>query len=368
MIRALYIVTLLVTTAISLAAQPQATWLERKHDFGVFMEKDGKVTCQMRLVNSGNQPLLIVKAQAGCGCTGVHYPEEAIAPGDTATVSITYNPSGRPGQFTKQVIVHTNTTPKRTTLEITGNVIPTEATLDKEYPLQAGSLRISQQNMLMGELTRGNNKTQFLSAYNASTDTLLVSVQGSKEHLKAAIVPDTVPPARVTALTVHYLSGKAPLWGLNVDTLTLVSKPLQPVAAAMAGTAQVNVMAQVTESFEHLSERQRADAPAVRVDCGDRLDFGTMSARETATRTFSVINTGKDKLALRRLWVPDGEGITVKADKQEVKHGKKALVTVTVDTSMQSGGLLNVPLTLITNDPDSPRTTIRLVGIIENKK
>lgn len=359
--------TLLVTTAISLAAQPQATWLERKHDFAVFKEQDGKVTCQMRLVNSGNQPLLIVKAQAGCGCTGVHYPEEAIAPGDTATVSITYNPSGRPGQFTKQVIVHTNTTPKRTTLEITGNVIPTEATLDKEYPLQAGSLRISQQNMLMGELTRGNNKTQFLSAYNASTDTLLVSVQGSKEHLKASIVPDTVPPARVTALTVHYLSGKAPLWGLNVDTLTLVSKPLQPAAAAMAGTAQVNVMAQVTESFEHLSDQQRACAPIISVDCGDRIDFGTLTAGEVATRTFTITNRGKDKLTLRRLWTPDGEGVSVKADKQEIKRGKKAQVTVSIDTSFQHGDILNVPITLMSNDPDSPRVIIRLVGIIDKK-
>lgn len=359
--------TLLVTTAISLAAQPQATWLERSHDFGVFKEQDGKVTCQMRLVNSGNQPLLIVKAQAGCGCTGVHYPEEAIAPGDTATVSITYNPAERPGQFTKQVIVHTNTTPKRTTLEITGNVIPTEATLDKEYPLQAGSLRISQQNMLMGELTRGNNKTQFLSAYNASTDTLLVSVQGSKEHLKAAIVPDTVPPARVTALTVHYLSGKAPLWGLNVDTLTLVSKPLQPAAAAMAGTAQVNVMAQVTESFEHLTDQQRACAPIISVDCGDRIDFGTLTAGEVATRTFTITNRGKDKLTLRRLWTPDGEGVSVKADKQEIKRGKKAQVTVSIDTSFQHGDILNVPITLMSNDPDSPRVIIRLVGIIDKK-
>ena len=367
MIRALYIVTLLVTTAISLAAQPQATWLERKHDFAVFKEQDGKVTCQMRLVNSGNQPLLIVKAQAGCGCTGVHYPEEAIAPGDTAAVSITYNPSGRPGQFTKQVIVHTNTTPKRTTLEITGNVIPTEATLDKEYPLQAGSLRISQQNMLMGELTRGNNKTQFLSAYNASTDTLLVSVQGSKEHLKAAIVPDTVPPARVTALTVHYLSGKAPLWGLNTDTLTLSCQPLRATTATSAGEAHIHVMAQVIESFDNLTDQQRACAPIISVDCGDRIDFGTLTAGEVATRTFTITNRGKDKLTLRRLWTPDGEGVSVKADKQEIKRGKKAQVTVSIDTSFQHGDILNVPITLMSNDPDSPRVFIRLVGIIDKK-
>ena len=136
------------------AAQPQATWLERKHDFGVILEKDGKVTCTMRVVNTGNEPLLIVKAQAGCGCTGINYPEAPIEPGDTALVGISYNPSGRPGEFSKEVIIHTNTIPRRTTLEIVGDVIPTDATLDQRYPLRAGALRVSQGFVPFGDIEK----------------------------------------------------------------------------------------------------------------------------------------------------------------------------------------------------------------------
>ena len=350
--------------AMTAAAQPEATWLERQHDMGVFMEQDGKVTCQMRVVNTGNSPLIIVKAQAGCGCTAVTYPETPIEPGDTATVGITYNPSGRPGQFSKQVLIFTNTTPKRTVLEITGNVIPTAATLDNQYPLQAGSLRISQSSIPFGELVNGKNKTLYLSTYNASTDTLLVSVHGDHAHIKPAVVPDTLPPARVAALTVHYLTGKAPLWGLNVDTLTLSCRPLRQPSSATAGTAQVNVMAQVIESFDNLTEKQRQDAPVVSVDCGDRLDFETITAATPATRTFTITNKGKDPLIIRRLWVPEGEGITVKADKLELKRGKKATVSVTADPARQQGNMLNVPLTVMTNDPETPRATVRIVGII----
>ena len=178
----------------------------------------------MRVMNTGTEPLLIVKVQAGCGCTGIDYPEDPIMPGDTATVGISYNPSGRPGQFTKQAIIFTNTVSRRTILEITGNVIPTDATLDKEYPIRAGELRISQRDIPFGELVKGKGSTQYLSAYNASTDTLLVSVTGAKPYIRPAVVPDTVPPARVTALTVHYASRHAPLWGLNVVTML----PFQP--------------------------------------------------------------------------------------------------------------------------------------------
>ena len=364
--RALLIAWLLLAgTAFNLVAQPQATWLERNHDFGVFHEKDGKVRCQMRVTNTGSAPLLIVKAQAGCGCTGIDYPEEPIMPGDTATVSLSYNPSGRPGQFTKQAIIFTNTDTKRTILEISGNVIPTDATLNKEYPIKAGNLRISQRDIPFGELIKGKGSTQYLSAYNASTDTLLVTVTGAKQHIRPAVVPDTVPPARVTALTVHYVSRYAPLWGLNVDTLTLESRPLSPASAEGKGSADIHVMAQVMEDFDNLTDKQRADAPVIAVDCDERLDFGSMKAGEVVTRSFTITNKGKERLAIRRLWVPQGEGITLKADRQEVKRGKKATITVTVDTDCQQENLLNVPLTLLSNDPDNPRVTIRLVGIID---
>ena len=85
------------------------------------------------------------------------------------------------------------------------------------------------------------------------------------------------------------------------------------------------------------------------------------------TQTFTITNKGKDPLLIRRLWVPEGEGVTIRTDKTEVKRGKSATITVTVDGQQLHDDILNVPLTVISNDPDSPRVTIRLVGIIDNK-
>ena len=346
------------------AAQPEATWLERQHDFGVILEENGKASCGLRVVNTGDEPLIIVKAQAGCGCTGINYPEEPIQPGDTAVVNITYNTSGRPGEFSKEVLIHTNTVPKRTTLEIIGNVIPTDATLDQRYPLRAGALRVSQAFIPFGNLEKGSNKLLYLSAYNASTDTLLVTVAGAKQHIRPAVITDTLAPAQLVTLTVHYLTAYAPLWGLNTDTLTLSCRPLHGVAT-LSGSADIEVLAQVTERFDHLTDKERADAPIVGVDCVDRLDFGAMKRGETVIRTFTVTNKGKLPLAIRRVWVPMGEGVTVGCDRDEVKRGKTATVTVTVNTGLVEGELLNVPLTLMCNDPDTPQQTIRLVGIID---
>ena len=120
-------------------------------------------------------------------------------------------------------------------------------------------------------------------------------------------------------------------------------------------------MALVTEDFSRMSDDDVRHAPVVKLDCGDRLDFGTIPRSGLVTRTFEIINKGDDKLLLRRFWT-GSEGITAQADKTELKRGKKATVTVTVDTALYRESLLNALLTIITNDPANPRFTLRLVG------
>ena len=60
------------------------------YDFGTIYEKDGNATCTFRFVNEGKTPLVILRAQASCGCTVPSYPEYPIAPGDTAEMKVEY--------------------------------------------------------------------------------------------------------------------------------------------------------------------------------------------------------------------------------------------------------------------------------------
>ncbi len=94
------------------------------HDFGTLYEKDGNATCTFRFVNEGKIPLVILRAQASCGCTVPSYPEHPIAPGDTAEMTVEYRTRHRPGEFTKYIFVYSNTKPDRTTLQVKGVVIP----------------------------------------------------------------------------------------------------------------------------------------------------------------------------------------------------------------------------------------------------
>jgi hypothetical protein len=55
------------------------------------------------------------------------FPKDPIKPGKTGKIKVTYNPSGRPGEFDKSVKIRYNRDGNKTarvTLKITGTVVP----------------------------------------------------------------------------------------------------------------------------------------------------------------------------------------------------------------------------------------------------
>lgn len=105
------------------AASPAIKIDSQTHDFGNIREADGPVSHDFTFTNTGDAPLIIVSANASCGCTTPEIPKAPIKPGESATVKVTYNPLGRPGEFEKNIRVKTNLK-ERTSLKIKGVVIP----------------------------------------------------------------------------------------------------------------------------------------------------------------------------------------------------------------------------------------------------
>ena len=105
--------------------QPGISFTQTTHDFGVIPENGGPVTTTFEFTNPGDGPLLILNASASCGCTRPEYPRKPVKPGKKDKITVTYNPKGRPGEFTKNVTVRTNVKgKKKVVLKIKGNVTP----------------------------------------------------------------------------------------------------------------------------------------------------------------------------------------------------------------------------------------------------
>lgn len=100
---------ILLATGIASAQQKAVISAEQtSYDFGTIKEADGKVSHTFQIKNDGNMPLVITRVIASCGCTTPEWTKEPIAPGKTGDIKVTYDPSGRPGPFTKTISVYSN--------------------------------------------------------------------------------------------------------------------------------------------------------------------------------------------------------------------------------------------------------------------
>ncbi len=375
---------LLLSAALTAWAQPVATWVETEHDFGVIDEANGRVTCRLRLTNTGDEPLLITRVQPTCGCTAGDYPREAIAPGDTAAVTLTYNPANRPGEFNKEVWVYTNATPSRSTVAIRGNAIPVKETLERHYPIAIGDLRIARDVVPLGEMTRTSFRLGYISGYNAGHDTIEVSTKYEIQSMKgrfliADCLPQRVPPASTVTVTVRLDGMEAPQWGLNEAYFDLqatgqsVNGQRSAVNLSIINEKRITVTGIVVDDFKRESDEWRANPPHATIENGvDRVVLPERPGQGQAlqagnggwTATVKLRNTGNAPLEVRRLWCPEA-GVTARASRAIVKPGKSCDITVTADPSQIEGDILNTTLTIITNDPDCQQLPLRVVGVLD---
>lgn len=109
-LRELKIALLLATTLIlgcpNSYAQSEITWPGGTvYDFGKIKEADGAATHRFVFRNTGGEPFVVLGAVGRCGCTTATYSEAEVAPGDTASVVVRFDPAKRSGAFKQRVTV-----------------------------------------------------------------------------------------------------------------------------------------------------------------------------------------------------------------------------------------------------------------------
>ncbi len=192
--------------AISPAAYSQIEktlkFIPDKVDFGNIREEKGKVSKKVKAVNISPDTTFIISARTSCGCSAAEYSEERLAPGDTTIVTITYDPTNRPGKFLKTARFFTGEERIGNSIKISGTVIPSKKNLDKAYPEKAGSLRMSSLLINAGDVARTEARPLFIGMYNDSDVPLALSASTDAVALEAAVAPDTIEPFGIGTLSL----------------------------------------------------------------------------------------------------------------------------------------------------------------------
>jgi hypothetical protein len=323
------------------------------YDFGKIKEEAGVVTHDFTFKNTGNQPLVITRVVASCGCTTPTWSKEPIPPGGDGFVRVAYNPKNRPNAFNKSITVYSNASQGNVLLRITGFVIPKPKTLEDEYPFQVGELRLKTNHIAFTRMYHGQKKTQLDEIINTSDEPVTIEFTRIPPHISIEADPLTLQPKEKGMIKVTYDASKKNDWGFAVDRVwvKLNGKELPG--------ARLTISASLEEDFSKLTQEERANA--ARIYFAEKVyNFGSMEQKASVEHDFTFTNTGKSDLIIHK--VRSSCGCTVVSPKENViKPGQSSTIKA-IFSSGTRVGVQNKSITVITNDPEHPTTVLRMTG------
>jgi hypothetical protein len=362
--RVLLLAIALLVTISGFTQQKKASisWDKTTHNYGTFKEEAGPQTAKFTFKNTGSEPLIITNVRASCGCTSPNWTKEPVAPGAEGFVTAAYDPRNRPGKFNKSITVTTNTEQPTTILRITGDVTPREKTIEDYYPKAYGDIRLKTSHLAFVKVFNTEVKIDSIPVVNMGEQDATITFRNIPSHLTISVEPATLKGMKKGDkhgqkgnIVVKYDGTKKNDWGFTMDRIEMVIN-------GEANRNRLSISATIEEDFSHLTEAEKANAPKIKFESTD-FEFGKLTQGEKVSYDFVFTNNGKSDLVIRKIKASCGCTAT-SPEKMVIKPGEKSKISTTFN-SRGKRGRQNKTITVITNDPNSPSTILKVKGEVE---
>lgn len=348
-----------LTAVAMMAQQPVITFEKTEHDFGKINEADGRVSTVFEFKNEGMAPLILSNVRASCGCTTPTWTKEPIEPGKTGTITVTYNPNGRPGRFQKTVTITSNASEATKRVYIKGEVIPKAAKPANKYTISVGALSMKSKTLDLGTIKKGESKSGDLEYANLTKEDhhVELATNAADAFLISQVTLADVK-ADQTGKFVFAIDSKNPkLYGPQEAYAFVVIDGKKEIDEAHKLTIKANVV----EDFSGLTVEQKQQAPIIEVPA--EYNAGKVVKGKNLKFSFPIKNIGANPLEIRRVYAAD-KALNVKQPKA-VKSGKKSNVSVEINTKNMTPGAYGREVVVITNDYLNPIKRVKINFVVE---
>ena len=340
--------------------QPVITFEKTEHDFGSIHEEDGRVSVVFEFKNEGMSPLVLSNVRASCGCTTPTWTKEPVEPGQKGSITVTYNPNGRPGNFSKTVTITSNATEATKRVFIKGTVIPKQAKPVNKYTVEVGALNMKARTLDLGTITKGETKAGDLEYTNLKQEEAKVELATNgvtDAYLATQVTLPTVKPNEVGKFQFVLDTKATKLYGPVEADVYVVVNGKQEIEEPFKLTVKANIV----EDFSNLSTEQKQQAPIIETLA--EFNGGKAAAGKTLKFTFPIKNIGVNPLEVRRAYSTD-KALNVKAPKP-IKSGKKGAVAVEINIKGLQAGSYSREVVVITNDYLNPIKKVKINFVVE---
>lgn len=343
-----------LTAVAMMAQQPVITFEKTEHDFGKINEGDGRVSVVFNFKNEGMAPLVLSNVRASCGCTTPTWTKEPVEPGQSGSITVTYNPNGRPGRFQKTVTITSNATDATKRVYIKGEVIPKSAKPVNKYTVVVGALSMKEKTLDLGTIKKGEMKNGELEYANLTKEDhhVELATNSADAFLINQVTLADAKPTEVGKFVFAIDTKATKLYGpVEANAYVVIDGKKE-----INETYKLTVRANIVEDFSNLSVEEKQAAPILEVP--GEFNAGKIAAGKNHKFAFPIKNVGENPLEVRRVYAAD-KALNVKQPKA-VKSGKKGNVSIDINARNLKPGAYSREVVIITNDYMNPIKRVKL--------
>lgn len=306
---------------------------------------------RFQLSNVGTEPLTIETVQPDCGCTHATWPQQPIAPGESATITAHFDAQTL-GSFQKMISVKTNADAQPQYLSFKGRVVAEVHDVDKDFPYAIGDIRLSTDNIEFDDIERGQLQEKLIYVYNGSKQDYMPQLLHLPKYLSAYAEPEVLRPGRVGRLRLTLNSQELHTMGLTQTSIYLARYPGDKVGRDTEIGLSATLLPPHVEDAALLHQ-----APALLMD--SLIHLGSFGSKKKLKGELWLTNAGHSLLTISALQVYN-PGISVQLDKRSLKPGERTRLRLVAhkDLDLFKG---SHRLLLISNDPRQPKRVVQVL-------
>ena len=348
---------------MSTTAFAQTLTFINESDLGDVQEALGPVEVTYKYFNPGNLAWVISEVKTSCECITAETKRLEIKPNSEGTLTITFDPAKKNGQFNGVVSVSVKSYPEDIlasaevmSLSLSANVIPKPAEIAVMYPVKLGPLRLKSNYVQFDSVFTNSIKQVSCLLYNDSPDSVLISGYNLQKFITATPIDKRIPPNDTMSIILSIKGDEAEDWGIVYYPVYILinGKAESDIAITLFGYRGDNVA--------NMSTAQRKRAPKAVFETRD-FNFGKIAQGESVEHVFRIKNEGKEDLIIRK-WKPGCGCTSSQPDKMVLKYGESAEAKAIFNSAGQNGSITK-SIAVVTNDPSEPVITLFINGEVQ---
>lgn len=324
-------------------------------DFGTIREENGPVSHSFEAVNRSDHPEVILEVSASCGCTKPEFSRRPILPGETASVSVSFNPAGQSGTIDRTLVVYGAGNTPVARLRITGRVEPRARTIAERYPIAVGQgIRLTNNYLPFDRLPHGRTTAAAIGIANDSdTPHEIRLIEEQQSRLLTVEAPQLLQPGEEAEIRMTYrIPADCDRYGTAADLLRIA-------VDGHRSDVRLTLRCIVVDA----PQAAGSPAPQVRISDG-AIRLGDLKrTKGPRSGPFKLGNDGTGVLTVRAVELPERVSCSLRTGMQ-IAPGETLSAEAGIDPSRREFGIASERILIVTDDPKRPVLRLRVTANI----